>query len=190
MSSDDLLWRKAAALARSSRTGTENEERLPCDDGCHQFRDELRRIAAVPVKKDDNFGVRAQGGNSGLDSTPVTASCLDNYTGTGRGCPLDRPVPRAAVYQNDLAHALRKHGAHDRCNCRFLVEAWNDCRHDGLAMGGRIALARGVAHRLQRSPQLAQAAGGLSDNRALRNSRYAGPFQISRKVCCLALPRV
>ncbi len=47
--------------------------------------------------------------------------------------------------------------------CCFLVEAWNDRRYDGLAVDirpRRIALARNVAHRLQRSPQLAQAAGG------------------------------
>src|SRR6201746_70912 len=47
-----------------------------------------------------------------------------------------------------------------------------------------------LSQRLQRSPQLAQATGGLSDRRASRNDRYAGPFQISRRVCSDASPSV
>jgi hypothetical protein len=36
---------------------------------------------------------------------------------------------------------------------------------------GCAAFVRDGAHRLQRKPQLAQASDGLSDSRALRNSR-------------------
>jgi len=192
-SGHDLLRRQAAALTRATRARAENEDGLPRGDRRDQVGDEFGRIAAVAIEKDENVGVLSYGGNARLDGAPVTASRLDNDTGTGRGCLANRAVPRAAVHDNDLAHVLRQHGAHDRCNGRFLVEAWNDRRHDGLAVDvrpRRIALARNVAHRLQRSPQLAQAAGGSSDSRALRKSRYVGPFQISRKVCCVALPKV
>src|SRR4029079_13999756 len=208
-SGHDLLRRQAAALTRATRAGAENEDGLPRGDRRDQVGDEFGRIAAVAIEKDENVGVLSYGGNARLDGAPVTASRLDDDTGRGRrstgeprgddgpgrgrGCTVDRAVPRAAVHDNDLAHVLRQHGAHDRCNGRFLVEAWNDRRHDGLAVDigpRRIALARDVAHRLQRSPQLAQAAGGSPDSRALRKSRYAGPFQMSRKVCCVALPKV
>src|ERR1700752_4101077 len=43
-----------------------------------------------------------------------------------------------------------------------------------------------VIHRLQRRPQFAHAAGGLSERSASRNDRYAAPFQIS---CSAIVPQ-
>jgi hypothetical protein len=88
---------------------------------------------------------------------------LDNDAGTGGGRLVDRSVLRAAIHDNNFAHILREHRGHDLCYGRLLVEAGNDRRDDGRTMGGgpqRIALLHDAVHRLQRSPQLAQAAGG------------------------------
>src|SRR4029079_17450894 len=109
----------------------------------------------------------------------------EDAAAAGIGPLVARPVPRATIHDDNVAHILCKHATYDLCNCRFLIKACDDGRDNSRATGRgrrRIALARRVAHRLQRSPQLAQAAEGLSESRALRNCRYACPFQMSRKL--------
>ena len=51
-------------------------------------------------------------------------------------------------------------------------------------------LSRPQCYKLQRNPQFAHVAGGFSDRSARRNARYAGPLQISRKLCWVASPSV
>src|SRR5262245_61269788 len=190
---DDLLWRQAAALTRTADARAEDEDGLPRDNWRHKVGDEFDRITAVAIEEDHDVRVLAHGGDARLDRAPVPRSRLVNDMGTGTGCLIDRSVQRAAIDDDNFAHILRKHRGHDPCNCRFLIEAWNYCCDHGRARGSgqrRIVLARKIAHRLQRRPQLAQAADGLSESRALRNSRYAAPFQMSRKVCCVASPNV
>ena len=104
---------------------------------------------------------------------------LDNYASAGRPCPFGGTVTRAPVDNDDFAHILLQHRGYDLANRRFLIEARNDRGDDGH-----------LAHRLQRRPQLAQLLGGLSESSAARKSRYADPFQMSRKDCCPAWPSV
>jgi hypothetical protein len=59
----------------------------------------------------------------------------------------------------------------------------------GVTMAALLTGA-GTAYKLQRSPQLAQAAGGRSDKSAARNAWYAGPFQMSCRLCLVASPNV
>lgn len=174
MGGNDLLWRKAALLTDTADARAENEDGLPGDDRQYQTGDKLHGIAAIAIEKDQNFRILPHRGYTGLDGAPVAAPRLDNDAGTSRGSLIDRSVLRAAIHHNDFAHILRKHSRHDPCNRRLLVEAWNDRGDNGRAMGGRlrrVALVRDVVHRLQRSPQLAQASGGRSESRAFRNSR-------------------
>ena len=193
MGSDHLLWRQATSLTRTANARAENEDGLPRDDGRYQLWDKFDGIAAIAIKKDQDFRVIADCGYAGLDGAPVAALRLDNDAGAGGSCLLRRSVARAAIHDNDFAHILGEHRGHDPRDCRFLIEAWDDRRDNGFTMGGgprTTVLVLDVVHRLQRSPQLAQAARGLSESSALRKSRYADPFQISRKVCCVALPNV
>ena len=113
MGGDDLLWRQAAALARTANARAENEDGLPRDDRRDQVGDEFRRIAAIAIEKDQDFRVLAHGGNARLDGAPVAASRLDNDAGAGGGRLVGRSVPRAAIDDNDFAHVLRKHSGHD-----------------------------------------------------------------------------
>src|SRR5262249_37545700 len=169
---NDLLWSKAAHLARAANARTEDEDGLPGYNRRYQIRDELRWIAAIAIEEHQNLGVIARGGNARLDGATVAAARLDDHASPGSLCPLSRAVARAAVDDDDLVHLLRQHRGHDLADRRFLVEARNDCRNDGARRRSLATdLVGHLAHRLQRRPQLAQHSGGLSDNRAARKSR-------------------
>ncbi len=174
MSGEELLRRQAAAIARAANSRAENEDGLLCDDRRYQVRNKLHGIAPVAIEKDHDVRVFAYGSDARLDRAPVTATWFDNDAGACSGCFLDGSIPRAAIHYDNFAHILRKHRGHDPCNGRFLVETWNDRRDYGRPVAdgpGCAAFVRDGAHRLQRKPQLAQASDGLSDSRALRNSR-------------------
>ena len=126
MGGDDLLWRQASALTRTANARAENEDGLPRDNRRYQVGDKFHGIAAISIEKDQDFRVLAHRGDTSLDGAPVAASRLDNDAGASGGCLVGRSVLRAAIHDNDFAHILRKHRGHDPCNCRFLVEAWND----------------------------------------------------------------
>jgi len=145
-----------------------------CGSDLHMYEG---RTAAEPgiVFGHENLGVIAHRSNTRQDGTAIAASRLDNDASSGGRRPLGGTVPRAPVDHDDFAHILLQHRGDDMADCRFLVEAGNDRRDDGH-----------LVHRLQRSPQLAQLSGGLSESSAARKSRYASPFQISRKDCCPA----
>ena len=102
----------------------------------------------------------------------------------GRPRPRRCGVARAAVDHHhlvDLRVEQRRHHAADR---RLLVEAGDDDRDVPSVPPAR------KTYKLQRRPQFAQAVGGRSDCSAARKSRYRAPFQISRRVSCVASPSV
>lgn len=127
MGGDDLLWRQAAALARTADARAENEGGLPSDDWRHQIGNKFYWVAAIAIEKDQDFRVLPHRGYTSLDGAPVAASRLDNDTRAGGGRLVSRSIPRAAIHDNDFAHILRKHRGNDPCNCRLLVETRNDC---------------------------------------------------------------
>src|ERR1700722_20215190 len=193
MGRDDLLWSQADGVGGPANPRAKNEDSLPGDNRRYQIRNEFRSIASVAVEEDQNVGVIAHCGDACLDGATVAASRLDDHASSGSRRALGRTVPRAPVDNDDFTHILREHRGYDLPNRGFLVEAWNNRSNDGRAARRRLLLADLVGHpvyRLQRRPQLAQLLGGLSESSAVRKSRYAGPFQISRKDCRPAWPSV
>ena len=94
---------------------------------------------------------------------------------------LGRGSVGAAVVDHDaLADQVPGHFPNDSGNILRLIQCGNHNRN-------RL---QGPNQRLQRSPQLEQAGGGCGLSSARRNSWYFSPFQISRMVCCVALPKV
>ena len=94
---------------------------------------------------------------------------------------------------DNLGDALRQHGGNDRADRVLLVQTGDDGGdyfRDGLRGTRLLSTAQNLSHKLHRSPQFAQAAGGRSDKSAARNAWYAGPFQISSRLCLVASPSV
>ena len=88
--------------------------------------------------------------------------------------------PSSAIAHSNVATA-RSHGRRNK-HAKQITSA------DSRAASSPKAVF--VIHRLQRRPQFAHAAGGLSERSASRNDRYAAPFQISCSVCWVASPNV
>src|SRR6266478_3067073 len=107
MRREEFLWRQAAGLTRTANPRAENENGLPGDDRRYQIGNECGRIAAVAIEEDHNVGIIAHRSDARLDRATVAAPRFDNHASSGGLGPLGRPVPRASVDNDDLAHILR-----------------------------------------------------------------------------------
>jgi hypothetical protein len=131
-------------IAPAADARAAHEYGLARRDGSDQSRDELRRIAAIAVEKYDDACVLTEDRKPRLNGAPIAAPPFDDDQRACRGGTLRRSISGGSVYDNDFGDPLRQRG------------------------GGRT---QGQPHRLHRSPQLAQVAGGRSDKSAARNAR-------------------
>ena len=125
-----------------------------------QCRDGGGIVGAVAVHENDDVGAvgRLRAGQAGK---AVTAAHRDDF-GPGAARALLRAVAAAAVgHDNPVDNVARQFGDHGGDGLRF-IEGRND--------DGHTRRPPRHCYKLQRNPQLAQAAGGVFDLSALRKS--------------------
>ena len=117
-------------------------------------------------------------GGPGSARPAIAALRRRNHLGAGRQRLGSRRIGAAVVHHNALADqsATAFPGPLRRCS---RLRSTRELQPKPLPN-----------QRLQRKPQLEQAGGGCGLNSARRNSWYFSPFQISRMVCWVALPKV
>lgn len=187
--SQDLLRIHAARFTPAAYAGADDEILPARRYRFDQLRQEFRTIAAIAVEKGDDCAASAKCLDTGLACPAITAARFAHDPGARRTCPRGCLIGAAIVDDNDLANILLKNSTNDIADCGLFIEGRNDDA-DSAITAFRGTLARGRRQRLHLRPQLAQALGGSSDSNARRKSWYRSPFQISRKLCCEALPRV
>src|SRR5947208_12467183 len=109
MTGRDLRERQAARLALAAEPRAVHERGALLDDRGDQCRNEFRTVAAVAVEKQQDLGVRARGGNAGLQGASIAALRFDH---DARACglrALDGAIARATVAERVvLVAALRE----------------------------------------------------------------------------------
>src|ERR1700733_13776911 len=126
MARKQLLWRDAAGLARPTHARAEHEDGPTGGNRRYQSRDEFRGIAAVAIEENENTGIPAHGGDTGLDGATIAAPQFDDHSRACFRCALDGTIPRAAIDNDDLADISCQHRGHDFADRGLLVETGND----------------------------------------------------------------
>ena len=155
------MARHAAGLALSSRPRGDREIVVARPYRRDQRGDGRRIVGAVAVHKDDNVGL-AGGLRAGKARAAIAAAGGD-HLGARAARHARRAVGAAAVGDDHAIDDIARQGTHDHADRFGFVEGGND--------DGDAAHSWGHRQRLQRNPQLAHAAGGLSESSPLRKSR-------------------
>ena len=98
----DLLQRKASRLMPAAQARAVHEGRAPFGDRRDQCRNEFWIVAAVAIEKQQNIGIGARRGNSGLHRPAISALAFDDDVGARRPRAFDRAVARAAIDHHDF----------------------------------------------------------------------------------------
>ncbi len=163
----------AAGLALAARPRADDEIAATGADRLDQRSDAPNIVGAIAIHEHQDVGILRRHGR-GQARPAVAAPGIDDI-GAGIFGAQHGGIAAAAVGHDDAAHEVARQAAHDLADRGFLVQRRDD-DHDGplpgLAPDDAIRIGgNGHAQRLQRRPQLAQAAAGLSDNSASRNER-------------------
>ena len=153
-----LMPGDASGLAFAGRPRSDDEIVAPGPDRLDQFGDGVRIVRAVAVHEHYDLGVLGRHGR-GQASPAIAAAGVDDV-GAGPCGPRHGGVTAAAIGDDHALHQWVRDAAHDIRDRLLLVERGDDDHDPGVHL-----------QRLQRRPQLAQAAGGLSDKSASRNDR-------------------
>ena len=134
----------------------------------------LHIVGPITIHENDDVGIRGR-----LRCQQAGAAIASPDVKDLRARPLRTRagvIAAATVRDDDTADDVARNGTHDGTDRSRLVERRNNeddpaCRLGHAAARTVARLLRPGRHRqrLQRSPQLAQAAGGLSDSSASRN---------------------
>ncbi len=192
MAGEELVRAHAAGLAPAAGARADDEFVFAPRDRRDEIGHQLRAVAAVAVEKYDDVAIAGRL-DAGMASPAITAPALADDAGPGRARPLDRAVGAAAVGNYDFVGAPQRDCRQDGRDGFLFVEGRDhhcDPRPGCWSLGRRSLWRCRPGHRLQRRPQPAQAGGGLSLSSAARKCWYRSPFQISRRLSCVASPRV
>src|SRR6516165_5394548 len=152
-----MLPRSRTPRVREPITKSYSSARIGCTR-----RDRLRPVAAVAIEKHENFGFRfGRGGSASGTSPAIAVRSLDEHRRCADLRLRDRAIAAAAVDNDDFVDPLARYCREDSTDRSLLVEDRDDRGDADPVLGG---------HRLQRTPQEAQAGGGVSLNKARRNS--------------------
>ena len=170
----DLVPGHAPRLPFAAHARSDHEIRNAGTNGIHEGPYGLHIVGPIAIHENDDVGIRgrlrrqqAGAAIASPDVKDLRARSLRTRAGV---------VAASTVRDDDTADDVARNGTHDGADRSRLIERRNDEDHRACRL--RHAAARTVARllrpghhgqRLQRSPQLAHAAGGLSDSSASRN---------------------
>ena len=130
---------------------------LPRSIGATSHGDSGRIVGAIAIHEHQD--VTSVGSDGGGVASPAVAAADLQHLSTGTPRSFQGGVGAAAIGDDDPTDQIAGDFGNDRADRFFLVERRDDQRDRALPR---------QAYKLQRRPQLAQAVGGTSDNRASR----------------------
>ena len=164
----------APRLPHAAHARSDHEIRNTGTNGIHEGPYGLRIVGPIAIHEHDDVGIRGR-----LRCQQAGAAIASTDVKDLRARPLRTRagvVAAATVGDDDTADDVARDGPHDGTNRSRLIERRDNEGDPARRLGHAAArtvtrLLRPGHHRqrLQRSPQLAQAAGGLSDSSASRN---------------------